>query len=410
MRGSYALPKLALVGAILAAACGGGEVEPLPATESAGGSAGAPSSGGTEEQGGQGPEGGAGSGGTVAPGEFPDPDWPSADPASQGMDADALEQAAAAAEQTHSYCLLVIRHGKLVLERYWQGHDATTPQRSWSIAKSYSSALTGIAVERGDLGGLGDSVSQYLPEWQDGVHEPITLRHVLSMSSGLEWSAFDDYFVMTQLSQNHSNHAIGLGPSAAPGDHWTYHNGGVQILEPVFRAATGMTIEAYAEQHLWSRIGMNASWAHDPSGNPTAYASVMASCRDHARFGYLYLHGGQWKDEQVVPAAHVVDTLTPSQPHNRAYGLLVWLNGQLPALDTFGDPKEGTLVPFAPDDLFALRGFGNQFIDVIPSLDMLVVRFGPDPMSNFDLQTLIDDQRFETHDMILEPVLDAVVD
>jgi CubicO group peptidase (beta-lactamase class C family) len=109
-----------------------------------------------------------------------------------------------------------------------------------------------------------------------------------------------------------------------------------------------------------------------------------------------------------VPAEFVAETLTPSQPYNRAYGLLWWLNGETPALDAMMQPYDGRMVPFAPEDLFAMRGFGNQFVDVIPSLDLVVVRFGPDPMGSFDLAKLASDQQFGTHNQILEPLLQAV--
>jgi CubicO group peptidase (beta-lactamase class C family) len=179
----------------------------------------------------------------------------------------------------------------------------------------------------------------------------------------------------------------------------------------VLEAATATGVEAYANEHLWSRIGMQASWDKDPSGNETTYANVIASCRDHARFGYLFLHGGAWAGgEQAVDAAWVSGALTPSQTHNRAYGFLWWLNGEAPAMDAFNEPWETMMVPFAPPDLFAARGFGNQFIDVVPSLDLVVVRMGPDPAGgSFDLVELIEDQHFEEHDAILEPILEAIV-
>ena len=126
--------------------------------------------------------------------------------------------------------------------------------------------------------------------------------------------------------------------------------------------------------------------------------------------GYLYLPGGRWADEQVVPADWVAETLTPSQPYNRAYGFLWWLNAEAPTMDAMMEVSEDRMVPFAPPDLFGMRGFGNQFVDVIPSLDMLVVRFGPDPMSDFDLAQFAEDQKFGTHDAILAPVLEAVAD
>jgi CubicO group peptidase (beta-lactamase class C family) len=221
---------------------------------------------------------------------------------------------------------------------------------------------------------------------------------------------FQDYVQMTQLSRDQTAFAVGLSPSEAPGERWVYHNGGVQVLEALFRGATGMTIEEYAESHLWSRIGMSATWAHDNSGHPTTYANVLATCRDHARLGYLYLHSGRWAGVEVVSEAWVREALSPSQPMNRAYGFLFWLNGQTPALSATMEPYPDMLVPYAPPDLFAARGFGNQFIDVIPSLDLIVVRFGRDLLSTLDLSQIQIDARFDKHDAILRPVLDAIRD
>jgi CubicO group peptidase (beta-lactamase class C family) len=347
-------------------------------------------------------------GGATPRAGFPVPDWPTGDPAAHGFDPARLEDAAGVAAGLGSHCLLVVRHGVVVGEWYWAGNDAATPQKSWSLAKSYTSALVGIAIERGDLGGLDTSVASLLPGWKNASHEGITVGDLLSMTSGLTWSTFQDYVQMAALAEDHTAFALDVGVEDPPGQRWIYNNAAVQLFEPIFRAATGATIEAYAESHLWSRLGMTASWAHDSVGHPTAYASVLASCRDHARFGYAYLRGGLWVDGPVVPPAFVAASLTPSQSLNRAYGYLWWLNGETPALDAMMEPWPGPLVPFAPPDLFAARGFGNQFIDVVPSLDLLVVRFGDDPF--LDLSALSSDQRFEKHDAILAPILEAIVD
>jgi CubicO group peptidase (beta-lactamase class C family) len=152
---------------------------------------------------------------------------------------------------------------------------------------------------------------------------------------------------------------------------------------------------------------MSAAWAHDQAGHPTPYANVLATCRDHARLGYLYRHKGRWQNQQVLSPGWVAEATTPSQAMNRAYGLLFWLNGESPAINAMNDPWPGRMVPFAPTDLFAARGFGNQFVDVIPSLDLLVVRFGKDPLAG-NITDLVSDSRFEKHDAILRPILDAV--
>jgi CubicO group peptidase (beta-lactamase class C family) len=341
---------------------------------------------------------------------YPIPDWPTDVPWAHGLSGTGMQAAATVAEQLGSYCLLVIRHGVLVAEHYWQGRSATSIDKSWSMGKSYASALVGIAIDRGEIKSLDDSVSDYVPEWKGTDHEPITIRHIVSMTSGLKWEVFSDYVTMATLTADQSKYAVGLPISDPPGTKWIYHNGGVQILERVIRAATGKTLEAYADLYLWSKIGMTATWAKDQTGNPTAYANVLATCRDHARFGYLYLHGGEWAGETVVSPQWVTATIAPGQTMNRAYGYLWWLNGETPAIDAMNQAWPGRMVPFAPTDMFAVRGFGNQFIDVIPSLDMIVVRMGPDPFGGmFDLNQMIKDQHFGEHDQILKPILDAVV-
>jgi CubicO group peptidase (beta-lactamase class C family) len=340
---------------------------------------------------------------------WPIPDWQSADPTTHGLDPQKLDEAATVAEGNGSYCLLVIRHGLMVYERYFAGSDASTPHKSWSLAKSYSGTLTGIAIDRGELQSLDDHVADYVTDWQGDSRKDVTLRDIVSMTSGLQWSAFQDYVEMAALAPDDTSFALGLPLTDTPGSKWIYHNGAVQMLEPLFRAATGMTIEAYAQAQLWGRLGMTASWAHDMAGHPTPYANVLASCRDHAKLGYLYLRGGKWGDQQVLSSAWVQQALTPSQTMNRAYGMLFWLNGETPAIDAMMNPWPNRMVAFAPKDLFAARGFGNQFVDVIPSLDMLVVRFGTDPLTNTDLVALADDARFAKHDAILQPVLDAVL-
>jgi CubicO group peptidase (beta-lactamase class C family) len=327
------------------------------------------------------------------------------------VDPTALDDAIAVAESLESYCFLVIRHGVLVSETYFGTKLPTDTHQSWSIAKSYSSALVGIAIERGEIESLDQSVADFVPEWQADERKNITIRHLVSMQSGLSWSVFQDYVSMAFFSADKSQFATDLTASEPPETSWVYHNGGVQMLEPVFRAATGKTLEEYAAEHLWSKLGMTATWAKDQAGHPTAYANVLATCRDHARLGYLYLHGGKWANNQeVVPEAWVTATTTPSQPHNRAYGYLWWLNAETPAMDAMMQPWPARMSPVAPPDMFAARGFGNQFIDVIPSLDMVVVRFGPDPAGQFDLAAMTADQHFAKHDQIMGALLAGVQD
>lgn len=344
--------------------------------------------------------------GTTTP--FPDPDWPTAKPEDVGIDSAGIDAADDVANAHSSFCLLVIRHGLLVSEKYFAGHDATSADPSWSIAKSYSSALVGIAIDRGEIHSLDDSVASYVTSWVGTPMAAVTIRNLVTMTSGLHWDMFSDYVTMAELAPDKTSYALSQPLDDPPESKWTYDNAGVQVLEPVIRAATGMSMDAYAQKYLWSKIGMTANWDHDDVGHPTAYANVRATCRDHARFGYLYLHGGTWAGTQVISPSWVTDSTKPSQSINRGYGYLFWVNGAAPAEDAMNESFDGWISPVVPADMFAARGFGNQFIDVIPSLDLIVVRFGADPMAKFDVPALLADARFTIHDEIMAPIIDAV--
>ena len=383
----------------------------------AGGQAGSGGEGGSGASGGQQPGSGGvgalgGSVGVAGTDRYPSPDWELGDPADHGLDPDKLEAAATLAGENDTHCLVVVRNGVLVGEWYWGTSTPTTPHKTWSIAKSYSSALVGIAIERGDLQSLDQSAADFIPDWQGAPEGDVTIRQLVSMTSGLEWDLVSDYVGMAALSQDHSGFALGRKVQHAPGTHWTYNNAAVQVLEPVFRAATGMTIEEYAELYLWSKLGMQtAFWAKDPSGSPTAYASVMGSCRDHARFGYLFLRRGKWAGEQVVHEQYVDLSLSP-QELNNAYGLLWWLNVPgPPTLNSFMQPyADEKMLPAAGEDHFGAHGFGNQLIDVHPSLDLVVVRLGKDPLQDqFDIGALVGAGE-NVREIISEALLDAVAD
>ena len=344
---------------------------------------------------------------------YPDPEWETGDPADHGVDPAGLATAAAAAAASDSYCLLVIRHGVLIAEHYFHGATAATTPSSWSIAKSYASTLTGIAIGRGDLPALDTPVAALVPAWAAPPRDQITLRNLVTMTSGLEWSVLRDYVRMATLSRDKSGFALDLAAAEPPGASWVYHNGGVQVLEPVFRAATGATLEDYARAHLWGPTGAAATWARDAQGHPTAYANVLATCRDHARLGYLYLRGGAWQGTQVVPAAWIAEATQPSQPHNRGYGYLLWLNGHAPTISVLGEAHAGPLDDYAPPDMFGAHGFGGQLIEVVPSRDLVIVRMARDPiaMTSADpaaiTAALAADWRSDARRAILEPIFAA---
>ena len=379
------------------------------------------------------PEPGEGSGGDQGPGDddggqaavcqtdavFPEPDWAVADPADFGLDPAKLEAAAGYAEANDSSCLVVVRDGRIVFERYFMGTDASTPVKSWSVAKSYASALMGIAIGRGELGSIEDSIADYLPQFVGTDHAAVTLRHMLSMTTGMYAGLIKDMADMF-YAPDMTAMAVAVPVSSEPGTQWRYSNVAVQLLEPSLHVASGVQADVYAEEHLWSPIGMSASWMTDEAGNPSMYMNVMASCRDHARFGHLYLNNGCWDGVQVVPEAWVAESTSPSQELNLGYGYWWWLSGGTPTLDLIDSSvlPSATLHAWGPDDSYCADGLGSQTIEVMPSKNMVVVRMGRSPMEDIDgnplplfpILEMLDDGKMRTHNGVVERVLAAVVD
>jgi CubicO group peptidase (beta-lactamase class C family) len=348
---------------------------------------------------------------------YPADSWRTAMPEDHGFDPSLLQEAADFAGDNASNCLVVVRHGEIVGEWYWQDTTPTTLVKNWSVAKSYTSAVVGVAVDRGDIPSVNSSASEWIPEWRNGTHDGISVGDLLSMSSGLRLDMIADNVTMP-LANDMTALAIAAPVDNPPGALWEYNNHSVQALEPVIRGATGMAADDYATQHLFDPMGMTVDWKRDEHGQPAMYMNAKASCRDNARFGYLYLHRGCWDGERLLSEQWIDDSIGSSTSMNRGYGYYWWLSGESPTLDsvTLEDKPYG-LHHFGPDDSYCAAGLGSQMIEVIPSLDMVVVRMGTAPhddLANWlDPAALLDNLTHDgeqiVHNGVLERVLDALV-
>jgi len=324
--------------------------------------------------------------GTLSDVAWPIPEWSEADASAMGFDPVGLDEAARFAESIDSKCLLVVQDGHLVYERYWNGVTRETPNASWSVAKSFTSTLVGIALSRGEISSVEQPAADFLPSWVGTDKEAITIRHLLSMTSGLEFDFIADYGSVI-FTDDMSAGAIGLPLDDAPGAVWNYNNRAVQVLESILEAATGLDVEEYASTHLWRPLGMQVAderaegthWERDGAGNVTTFANVRASCRDMARLGYLYLRRGAWGETRILDEGFVERATTASQELNRGYGWLFWVNAGAPAYDAGGEAFDGPILPAAPPDAFGAQGFGQNFIDVIPSTGTVLVHMRDAP-------------------------------
>jgi CubicO group peptidase (beta-lactamase class C family) len=319
---------------------------------------------------------------------YPGAEWETIDAGTAGLDPAALDRLADQAEAAGSTCTAIIRDGKLVESRTWGPFAADAPREAWSVTKSVTSTLIGIAQDQGLLT-VADRVSTYVPEWVGTPSEAVTIRDILSNASGRHWDVDTDYVRMASGADDKTAFAIALGQDAPPGEIWAYNNSAIQVLEAVLEAATGESPVTYAQRMLFEPIGMtNSRLTTDAAGNALMFAGLQSTCLDLARFGYLMLHDGDWNGTQVVSGEYVARATRESSTElNAAYGWLWWLNQRGPIGSALlatsgpgdGSVAEGQLLPDHSADTFWALGLFNQIVAVVPTEDIVAVRMGSDP-------------------------------
>lgn len=299
----------------------------------------------------------------------PGKEWDSTEPARAGCDPAALEDAAAFASANNSTALLLVRGGRLVMERYWSGWVRMSAQPIFSAGKSVCATLIGAAIEDGKLKGLDQPAADFVPEWKGTPKQAITLRHMLAMTSGVKVARDapgpgEDQFATTAAQPLEHQ----------PGQHWAYNTPVYRMLLRILEIATGEELNAYSRRRLTDRIGMeNCSWDKQEKN----WLWFRCTPRDMCRFGLLSQREGKWNGKQIVKAGWFREMMKPSQTLNPAYGLLWWLNGSATMIRANGKPASGPMFPAAPADTRAALGAMDKKIYVIPSLDLVVARHGP---------------------------------
>ena len=311
--------------------------------------------------------------------------WDTRSPKSLGLRAQALKTGARKAKSLDSTCFAVVRRGKLAADWNWR-LDRTVPREVFSITKSVTSALVGIAIRDGDLR-LDDRVSTYVPQWRGTASETVTVRNLLSNDSGRFWSLTSDYTDLLK-ARSRTRYAVGLPQQYAPGSAWAYNNAAIQVLEPVLERATGMRVAKFARTRLFEPLGMShTSMITDRADNAAVvFYGLRTTCLDIARFGMLYLGDGAFDGTRLLDRSFVTRSVgRSSTTHNAAYGYLWWLNrpgslrGATDPVDAQGQPLRpttGQLAPSVREDVFAALGFGGQVLLVDPDSKTMVIRLG----------------------------------
>ena len=351
---------------------------------------------------------------------WPTAGWRTAAPNQQGMDGAVLDDLDTQVPDRYPQVrsLLVVRHGYLVYERYWQGFDAADGHEIHSVTKSVTSALVGIALGERHLQGLdqtvGELLAAHLPKGADPRLRAVTIRQLLTMTGGLAGDvqeAGGDGRLSRRLfrSRDWVGHILGRRLAAKPGTTWAYSNASSHLLSAIVADATGQSTLAVARTRLFGPLGIHSdtvfeplavkpptpaqlqayrqaavAWPRDPQGYHFGFGETKLPARDLAKLGYLYLNGGRWETTQVVPADYV---RASTQPHSNlrrlgpggGYGYQWWTT----SMNLHAS--------------FAAIGIGGQRIVVIPDLDLVVV-------ITCDAQQ----QREDAEDLVSQTIIPAI--
>jgi CubicO group peptidase (beta-lactamase class C family) len=300
--------------------------------------------------------------------------WETVTPASLGWNEAAIPDLKAFLATSNSRSLIVLKDGKIAIEEYLGTHFtggafAVTSNWYWASAgKTLTSALVGIAASQNKIN-LDAKTSDYLGVgWTSltaAQENKITVRNQITMTTGLDDGATDPDCTDKPC----------LVYKADPGSRWAYHNAPYTLLDGVIASGTGQSLTNFFNTEIGSKIGMNGTYVK------SGYNNVFYSTpRSMARFGLLLLNNGAWNGASIVPDKFVEMMRTTSQPINKSYGYLTWLNGK----DSYMIPRSqivfpGALSPNAPADLYAAMGKNGQLINVVPSQNIVVIRVGDAP-------------------------------
>jgi CubicO group peptidase (beta-lactamase class C family) len=278
-------------------------------------------------------------------------------------------------ESSGTTTFLVIHNDEVLYERYFDGHDETSLQTSFSMAKSFASALVGIAIGEGHIKSVNEPITNYIPELleNDARFESITIRHLLTMSSGIKYEEGGDLPWSEEADDTKTYYSTDLRELALensriegePGEYFEYNNYNPLLIGMILERATGMSVSRYLQQELWKPMGMEAdgSWSLDStqSGFEKMESGVNARAHDFAKFGMVFAREGNWEGEQLISRRWIdestrADTSTdPSQD----YQYFWWVN-----------------TPDGETHHFSARGKYGQYIYVAPEKDLIIVRLG----------------------------------
>lgn len=273
--------------------------------------------------------------------------------------------------------LLVIKDGVIRYENYYRGHAPERLHISWSMGKSFVSALFGIAIDEGYIKSIEEKVTDYVPELVGSGYHEVRIKDVLQMSSGVK---FNEDYGDFHSDINRFSRAVAFGSSLdefaaslerekQPGTFNHYVSIDTQVLGMVLTRALDVSLTEYLRVKLWEPMGMEfpVYWLKDDFDMELALGGLNVALRDYAKFGWLYLNKGNWQGKQLVPAQWIADSVTPDAPH-----LMPGENN--PASSSSNGYGYQWWIPLGADDEYIAQGIYHQYIYIDPDQNLVVVK------------------------------------
>ena len=289
--------------------------------------------------------------------------WEFDAPENRGVDG-ALLKSLHDAIPDYIHSVVLVKDGVIIDEFYNEGFGPDSGFWMASVTKSVTGALVGVAIEEGLIGGVDDSIAEYLPEVAGTKKEYITIGHLLQHISGVEWYQWAGGRTGREMrnSDNWVEFWLARQMTAEPGSVFSYSNANSHMLSVILQRQAGMTMREYAQDRLFTPMGITVmDWDTDPQGHTNGATGLTLTPRDVAKFGQLYLNGGRWYEKQLVPADWVAQsTQVQFERYDRSgsYGYQWWVRA------------------FGGYDGYYAMGTGGQYIFVVPELALVTVITG----------------------------------
>lgn len=288
--------------------------------------------------------------------------WSVSTPQEQGLQQAAVDSIHETFDTFPLLSAAIIKNGYLVDTYYKDGYDDTTPFLLNSASKSITSAMVGIAIELGYIESVQDPLSKYLPqvmENTDSAWQQITIWHLLTHTSGIS-TTDEDLWEQWRASDNWVDYILALPMVSTPGTSFLYSTGNTHLLCAVLQQATGMNLAEFAATYLFEPLDMDSARIDsDPQGISDGGNGIWLSALDMAKFGQLYLNGGVWEGEQIIPADWIEQSTTVQYQRSTGsadYGYQWWVR-------TFGSQDYHA---------YFAQGHAGQYIFVVPALQLVV--------------------------------------